>query len=58
MSTSKHIDQLCLAAAFLALLLTFALAAGERLGVQPPPGSWAMRPACSTLPPSTPWTSS
>lgn len=35
MSTSKHIDQLCLAAAFLALLLTFALAAGERLGVQP-----------------------
>lgn len=30
MSTSKHIDQLCLAAAFLALLLTFALAAGER----------------------------
>lgn len=35
MSTSKHIDKICLAAALLALLLTFVFAAGERFGIQP-----------------------
>lgn len=35
MSTSKHIDKICLAAALLALLLTGAFAAGERLGIRP-----------------------